>query len=294
MDGQAFSRGCASASAARASRPTTTAATTPRWWRARRCSTLLRLLPRRRRARASTCSMDLTAVDYLDVPGPRGRAALRGRLSPLLGRAQPPRAAQGAGGAGRRGACPPPSGLWPIANWLEREVWDMFGIRFDGHPDLRRLLLYEEFVGPPAAQGLPDRAAPAAHRVEAAEGLSRSATDNARTSARRGAVPRRGAERGGGSQHLYVNLGPAHPAMHGIIRIFAELDGEMVGQGRRRDRLPAPRLREGLRGRPVQQRHPVHRPPQLRLAAHQQLRLRLGGREAPRHRRSPSAASTSA
>ena len=37
--------------------------------------------------------------------------------------------------------------LWPIADWFEREVWDMFGIRFDGHPDLRRLLMYEEFVG---------------------------------------------------------------------------------------------------------------------------------------------------
>ena len=37
--------------------------------------------------------------------------------------------------------------LWPIANWLEREVWDMFGVRFEGHPDLRRLLMYEEFVG---------------------------------------------------------------------------------------------------------------------------------------------------
>jgi len=39
--------------------------------------------------------------------------------------------------------------LWAIADWFEREVWDMFGIRFDGHPDLRRLLLYEEFVGHP-------------------------------------------------------------------------------------------------------------------------------------------------
>jgi NADH-quinone oxidoreductase subunit C len=39
--------------------------------------------------------------------------------------------------------------IWKGANWYERYCWDMYGIRFDGHPDPRRLYMYEEFVGHP-------------------------------------------------------------------------------------------------------------------------------------------------
>jgi NADH-quinone oxidoreductase subunit C len=97
---------------------------------------------------------DLTAVDYLRYPGredgPRFDVVYhlysiphrhRLRLRVPVEQDDP--------------VVPTATALWPIANWLEREVWDMFGIRFEGHPDLRRLLLYEEFEGHPLRKDYP-------------------------------------------------------------------------------------------------------------------------------------------
>jgi NADH-quinone oxidoreductase subunit C len=57
--------------------------------------------------------------------------------------------------AGDGDPVPSVTSVWPAANWLEREVWDMFGVRFEGHPDLRRILMTDEWQGHPQRKDYP-------------------------------------------------------------------------------------------------------------------------------------------
>ena len=99
--------------------------------------------------------MDLTAVDYLGFSGagaPKERFEL---VYHLLSFSRHRRLRLKVGVPDTDPSVPSLAGIWSSANWLEREVWDMFGIRFTGHPDLRRILMYGEFVGHPLRKDYP-------------------------------------------------------------------------------------------------------------------------------------------
>jgi NADH-quinone oxidoreductase subunit C len=96
--------------------------------------------------------VDVTCVDYLNYRGADDRFGL---VYLLAGTATNERLTLRVFLNEPELSVPSAVPLWEGANWLEREVWDMFGIRFEGHPDLRRILLPEEFTAHPLRKDYP-------------------------------------------------------------------------------------------------------------------------------------------
>jgi NADH-quinone oxidoreductase subunit C/D len=91
------------------------------------------------------------------------------------------------------------------ANWFEREAWDLYGIVFRGHPNLSRILTHDAFVGHPMRKDYPTAKR---HVLKEPKALLLQAP--------------------AGTEHVLVNIGPSHPAMHGTFRVQALLDGETI------------------------------------------------------------------
>jgi NADH-quinone oxidoreductase subunit C/D len=115
------------------------------------------------------------------------------------------------------------AGLWKNADWYERETFDMFGVKFDGHPNLRRILMPDSWEGHPLRKEHPARATemgPFTMPEEKADaemdallfhpedwGMSRKSAD---------------------TEFMFLNIGPQHPGTHGVLRIVLQLDGEEI------------------------------------------------------------------
>ncbi len=113
--------------------------------------------------------------------------------------------------------------IFPNANWYEREVWDMFGTTFTGHPHLSRILMPRTWQGHPLRKDHPARA------TEMGPFQLPDDKQDAEQEALRFRPEEWGMSRGrDGSDFIFLNVGPQHPRTHGVLRIILELDGEEI------------------------------------------------------------------
>lgn len=115
--------------------------------------------------------------------------------------------------------------LWKNADWYEREVFDLFGIHFEGHPNLRRILMPRNWEGHPLRKD---------HSARATE-FERFQMGEIEMDREQEALRVRPEEWGmqtHGEDHdfMILNLGPNHPSVHGVFRIVLQLDGEEIVQ----------------------------------------------------------------
>ncbi len=125
------------------------------------------------------------------------------------------------------------TGIWKGAEFLEREVYDMMGIRFSGHPDLRRILMPEDY-----AEGYPLRKDfPTEGRGWRSEFDFIPRMDDALLDVTESEIPEEqksvfraepGLPNSRRKEELLLNMGPQHPSTHGVLRVVLELDGERI------------------------------------------------------------------
>ena len=116
------------------------------------------------------------------------------------------------------------SDLWGVANFQEREVYDMFGIKFIDHPDMRRFFLRNDWVGNPLRKDYD--ASPGLNPIRLEDEVNE---DDTRTFTLDGngnvkENPKKVFE----EDEYVINIGPQHPSTHGVMRFRASIDGEMV------------------------------------------------------------------
>jgi NADH-quinone oxidoreductase subunit C/D len=115
------------------------------------------------------------------------------------------------------------TGLWPAANWYEREAFDMFGIDFQGHPNLFRILTPPQWEGHPLRKEHPARATEM-EPYQLGDEFLREQQEALKFVPEQWGMSRKAKH----TDFMFLNLGPNHPSVHGVFRVVLQLDGEVI------------------------------------------------------------------